>query len=110
VREWRVDVVVYHEQMMKNHYYGGSLIKNYTSIYQSNHTQITMESGLVSTDNLLFYGFYTLVKNSSNQSPLIFNISSVTGASYFDVSLGPYSMSMDLFYMYFQITINCPNT
>jgi hypothetical protein len=108
VREWRVDVIIYHEQSMKNDYSWGSFIKNYTSIYLNTLTQVTLQSGLSSTDNLHFFGISSLNKNTPFSTPLVFNISSVTGASFFEVRLGPYDMSTQVYSMYFQITINCP--
>jgi hypothetical protein len=66
VREWRVDVVVYQELRMKNDYYGGSFIRDYYFIYRTSSSQISLQVGLSSVDNLLFYGFSGLVKNMSS--------------------------------------------
>jgi len=74
--------VVYHEQQMISDYKGASFMRNYSSVYLNNLTQITIETNLSSINSLLFYGIYSFTKNATGQSPLIYNINPNSGTSY----------------------------
>jgi len=58
-------------------------MRNNSEIYLNTLTQITMEINVSSINSLLFYGVYSFTKNATGQAPLIFNITSNSGTSYF---------------------------
>jgi hypothetical protein len=95
----RVEVVGYHDRLMKNDCYASGLIMVTRSLLTCTRAQSSKYGGLSSSVDLLFCGFWRLVENKHEESSLAFKFSTVPEDVGSQVSLGPNNMNKNLLFV-----------